>query len=173
MRFIFLFFFLLLTFTISGCSTRGYKVYTKKQLITPSENNSTINPNNNNNINYKTKILFSEYEKWKDTPYIFGGQSLNGIDCSSFIQQVYYDGFGLRVPRTTIKQLKIGYEVQKEDLEVGDMIFFKTAYNILHVGIIIEDGAFVHTSTSKGVRISSIYNPYWVDVYYQSRRVLP
>jgi len=168
MNFTFVIFVSFSLLLFSGCSTRGhkaYKPYTKKQAVTPTKNKPSITPINSKNINYKTKILFSEYEKWKDTPYKLGGVSLKGIDCSSFIQQVYYDGFGLRIPRTTLKQLKTGYEVAKEDLQVGDMIFFKTGYNVRHVGIIIEDGAFMHASTSKGVRISSIYNPYWVDLY--------
>ncbi len=159
---------------ICGCSTRGHKAYTppkKPLMLTPIDTNTTQSVNNN--INYKTQVLFQEYEKWQGTPYKLGGVSHNGVDCSSFIQQVYYDAFGLRVPRTTIKQLQIGQKITKKELQVGDMIFFKTGWNIRHVGIMIEDGAFVHASTSQGVTISSIHNPYWKQNYYQSRRILP
>lgn len=169
-------FLLLITFftlLINGCSTRGYKVY--NDIV---DKNVTTNPQSdlsseNKNSEYKTKVIFNEYEKWRGSPYKLGGVSLNGVDCSSFIQQVYYNGFGLNVPRTTIKQLQIGYKIKKEELRVGDMIFFKTGWDVRHVGIIIEDGAFVHASTSQGVTISSIHNPYWKNNYYQSRRVLP
>ena len=159
-------FLLLLTFStlfINGCSTRGYKVY----------NNNTLHNTISKDSEYKNKTIFTEYEKWRGTPYKLGGVTLNGIDCSSFIQQVYYNCFGIKVPRTTIKQLQIGYKVKKDELRVGDMIFFKTGWDVRHVGIIIENGAFVHASSSQGVVISSIYNPYWKDNYFQSRRVLP
>jgi len=166
--------FIILFFT--ACSTRGHKVYkqNKKPIeLVPIDLNQTIKTNDTNNTNYKTKVLFSEYERWRGTPYRLGGVNLNGVDCSSFIQQVYYDAFGLRIPRTTIKQLKVGQKIDKAELRAGDMIFFKTGWDIRHVGIIVEDGAFMHASTSQGVTISSIYNPYWVDNYYQSRRILP
>ena len=166
---------------LGGCSTRGHKVYNQNKAnvklkpikSTQSTHSKIPLKNIQKNANYKTKVLFSEYEKWRGVPYKLGGVSLTGVDCSSFIQQVYYDAFGLRIPRTTINQLKIGIEVDKKDLKVGDMIFFRTGWDVRHVGIIIEDGAFVHASTSQGVTISSIYNPYWVDNYYQSRRILP
>ena len=173
MRILFLLISLLL---LSGCSTRGHKVYNaskKAPILQPNKQDDTAKFNISQNNNYKSIILFSEYEKWKGTPYRLGGVSMNGVDCSSFIQQVYYDGFGLRIPRTTIKQLKVGYEIDKQDLRAGDMIFFKTGYNVRHVGIIIENGKFMHASTSKGVMISSINNPYWKDKYYKSIKVLP
>ena len=180
---IFLFFGLFFAFIVlSGCSTRGYKIYKKPSKITqleliPIDNTQTQDTNNtdiNLNAQYKSKILYEQYNKWKDTPYKYGGEEcFNGVDCSSFIQQVYYDGFGLKIPRTTLEQLKVGTKIPKEQLQVGDMIFFKTDWNVRHVGIIIKNGYFVHVSTSKGVMISSIHNPYWKDKYYQSRRVLP
>ena len=159
-------FFCLVMLFFTACSTRGHKVYNqhKKPIeLIPIDTNT----------NYKTKVLFSEYEKWKGTPYRLGGVSLNGVDCSSFIQQVYYDAFCLRIPRTTIKQLKVGHEIDKSQLRAGDMIFFKTGWDVRHVGIIVEDGAFMHASTSSGVTISSIHNPYWRSNYFKSVRILP
>lgn len=145
---------------LNACSTRGDKVYAHQTIKFQD-------------FSDKTKILYSEYEKWKGVPYKLGGVSLSGVDCSSFIQQVCYDAFGLKLPRTTINQLKIGHKIDKRELQVGDIIFFKTDWNARHVGIIIQNGKFLHASTSSGVTVSSIYNPYWVDKYYQSRRILP
>lgn len=169
--FFLLFFTLSITFFL-GCSTRGHKIYKedkKENIFVDDCNNTSVS----NNSKYKTRILYEEYKKWDGTPYKLGGISLNGVDCSSFIQQIYYNAFGLRIPRTTTKQLKIGHTIKKEDLRIGDMIFFKTGWNVNHVGIIIEDGSFVHASTSQGVMISSIHNPYWKNNYFQSRRILP
>ena len=167
MRFLFLVLVTLSLLFLSGCSTRGHKVYTH------SPSSSQVSLGNAKNTTYKTKVLYIEYEKWKAVPYKLGGISLNGVDCSSFIQQVYYDAFGLALPRTTLKQLQVGHEIKKNELQVGDIIFFKTGWDVRHVGIIIENGKFLHASTSSGVTVSSIYNPYWKSNYYQSRRVLP
>ena len=160
----------------SGCSSRkkvsykNKKSYTHKTKLTKYKSKSKVVPKN---VNYKTKALYDEYKKWIGTKYKLGGQTLKGIDCSSFVQQIYYDAFGLRIPRTTKQQAKVGREISKSQLQAGDMIFFKTGWNVRHVGIIIENGKFIHVSTKRGVSKSSIYNPYWKSNYWQSRRVLP
>ena len=172
------YFFLLISFSLIfiGCSSRkkvSYKYkkkYTKSVKLKKHKNSNIKIPKN---ANYKTKALYKEYEKWLGTKYKLGGQTLNGIDCSSFIQQVYYDAFRLRIPRTTKEQAKVGREIKRMELQAGDMIFFKTGWNVRHVGIIIENGKFIHVSTKRGVSKSSIYNPYWRSKYWQSRRILP
>ena len=165
--------FILITIALifSGCSSRKKVSYKNKKVEL-----KTLEPKNiklSKNSNYKTKALYEEYKKWLGTKYKFGGQSLKGVDCSSFVQQVYYNSFGLHIPRTTKEQAKVGREISKKELQAGDMIFFKTGWNVRHVGIIIENGKFIHTSTKYGVTSSSIYNPYWKSNYWQSRRVLP
>jgi len=86
---------------------------------------------------------------------------------------VYYDAFGLKLPRTTKKQALTGSSIAKNKLQAGDMILFKTGWNVRHIGIIITNGKFIHASTSRGVEISSVQNPYWKSKYWQSRRLLP
>jgi lipoprotein Spr/probable lipoprotein NlpC len=155
---------------LSACSSKKTRIYNKKQSSTLQKK---VKQTASKNSNYKTKALYEEYNKWLGTKYKLGGQSLSGVDCSSFIQQVYLNVFGLKIPRTTKKQAKSGYEIVKKELHAGDMIFFKTGWDVRHVGIIIENGKFIHTSTKRGVSMSSIHNPYWRGNYWQSRRVLP
>ena len=157
----------------SACSTRGINTYKSKQnklLKKFNKQNRTSIPES---TKQKSTALYKEYVKWRNTPYKYGGDSKYGVDCSSFIQQAYYGAFTIAIPRTTREQSNFGYKISKDRLKVGDMIFFKTAYNERHVGIIIEDGKFVHTSSKNGVSISNIDNPYWKQMYWQSRRVLP
>jgi len=145
---------------ISGCSTRGNPDYTKK-------------PKPPSNKNYITDALNKEYKKWDSIPYLYGGENFNGVDCSSFIQKMYKSSFGINLPRTTRDQVKMGYKVSKSDSDVGDLVFFKTGYNVRHTGIIIEKGKFMHASQKRGVTKSSLYNPYWKSKYWQTRRILP
>jgi len=161
--------FLLLSIFFSACSSRKKISYKNKK----SYLHNTQLKKHKKNINYKTEALRQEYKKWLGTKYKLGGQTLNGVDCSSFVQQVYYNAFGLRIPRTTKEQVKVGREISKKELQAGDMIFFKTGWNVRHVGIIIENGKFIHTSTKYGVTTSAVQNPYWRSNYWQSRRVLP
>jgi lipoprotein Spr/probable lipoprotein NlpC len=123
--------------------------------------------------NFVTQQLFSAYKKWAGTHYCYGGENTKGIDCSALVQKIYKEAFNMDIPRTTKEQIKIGYKVSKSNLQEGDILFFKTSYKTLHSGIYLERGYFIHTSSKKGVTISTIHNPYWRAKYYQARRVLP
>lgn len=165
--------FSLLIVFFSACSSKKVSIYNKKQSPSLQKITNKTKITAPKNANYKTKALYEEYNKWFGTKYKYGGESLSGVDCSSFIQQVYFNAFSLKVPRTTKAQAKTGYKITKTKLHAGDMIFFKTGWDVRHVGIIIENGKFIHTSTKRGVSMSSIHNPYWRSNYWQSRRVLP
>lgn len=149
----------------TACSTRSTHVYVEP----PTENTNFI-PENDNWI---TDALYAEYKKWHHTPYKYGGLDFNGVDCSSLVQQLYKDAFNIKIPRTTDEQAEIGYKVDKNDIREGDFVFFKTAWNSLHAGIVVEQGKFIHASKKYGVTISQLSNPYWQNTYWQSRRVLP
>ena len=116
--------------------------------------------------------LHSAHQDWKGTPYILGGSGRNGVDCSSFTQIVYRDYFGIDLPRHTSQQLQEGRGVRRNQIRPGDLIFFRTARGVLHVGIAIEDGDFLHASVSSGVMISNINQNYWAGIYIGTRRVM-
>lgn len=120
-----------------------------------------------------SKALYKEYDKWSDTPYKYGGQTLKGTDCSSLVQQVYQDAFGVTLPRTSLEQAQIGHEIPKGSCKEGDLVFFKINSKTSHTGIIIAKGKFLHASTTEGVKISRLNNPYWKKKHVQTRRVLP
>lgn len=116
--------------------------------------------------------LDQAYKKWKGVPYILGGSSYKGVDCSSFMQIVYKDYFDITLPRNTREQMKTGRAVKRRNISLGDMVFFKTGRNTFHVGVMINSEQFMHASTSSGVIISNIQNRYWADAYLTARRVL-
>jgi cell wall-associated NlpC family hydrolase len=82
--------------------------------------------------------------------YTKGGGSINGMDCSSYVQRVYKI-FGIDLPRTAREQFRMGYAVAKNALQVGDLVFFKRAKSRepTHVGIYIGDNKYIHTSQTK------------------------
>jgi cell wall-associated NlpC family hydrolase len=116
--------------------------------------------------------LDQAYEFWKGTPYQLGGDNKRGIDCSALLMIIMKDQFGVKIPRTTREQLAKGRRISAKSILPGDFIFFKTGANTFHVGVIIRPGKFLHASTSKGVIISEVNNPYWRERVIGYRRFL-
>jgi cell wall-associated NlpC family hydrolase len=145
-----------------GCSSAPIQNVKETPLASP------VNLNNGSHVK---KLLLSQYRQWKGTPYQYGGTSLRGVDCFAFVQNTYRAKLGYALPRTTKTQIKLGKKVSKSLLQPGDVVFFKTGENALHNGIYLGKSQFIHASSSKGVTISNLNNPYWLRTYYLSRRI--
>ena len=87
------------------------------------------------------------------------------------MQVVFEDYFSIQIPRTTREQLLIGREVEKAQIQTGDLVFFKTGRTTFHVGVMINRGEFLHASTSNGVKISELSFPYWSENYLSTKRI--
>jgi len=118
------------------------------------------------------KKLNSHYQRWRGTPYQMGSMSRNGIDCSGFVHVAFRDEFGLKLPRSTEGLARAGSQINKSQLRVGDLVFFKTGRKQRHVGIYVGNQHFIHASTSRGVMKSNLDNPYWQQHYWKSTRLL-
>lgn len=116
-------------------------------------------------------ILYSQYHEWKGVKYKKGGLSKKGIDCSGFVYLTYLSKFGVKLPRTAEKMAALGEKVSQEGLRPGDLVFFKTGFFSKHVGIFIGGRKFLHSSSSKGVTISSLDDYYWSKKYWKSKRI--
>ncbi|MBY4677425.1 C40 family peptidase [Marinobacterium sp. CAU 1594] len=116
------------------------------------------------------QALYDQHLQWRGTPYELGGTDRSGIDCSAFTQRTFLDQFGTRLPRTTARQQYSGQPVPRQQLQPGDLVFFKTSRKVRHVGIYIERNRFLHASTSNGVMISNLNNPYWQTHYWKAVR---
>ncbi len=114
--------------------------------------------------------LMSEYREWAGTPYRFGGESRDGIDCSALTQRIFKERFNYALPRTAGEQMKQGRRVSRAALKPGDLVFFKPTRRLNHVGVYLGDGLFMHASSSQGVMISQLDNHYWARRYVQARR---
>ncbi len=101
-------------------------------------------------------------------PYVFGGTSTSGFDCSGFVQHVFAM-MGIALPRTADAQ----YDVGKPSVggpRAGDLVFFDTYGGVSHVGIYLGAGEFVHASSSHGVMVSHLSDSYWAARYVGSKR---
>jgi cell wall-associated NlpC family hydrolase len=124
--------------------------------------------------NYRTteQKLYSQFQKWKGTPYRSGGLSRSGVDCSGLVQLTYRDLFGMSLPRTVREQVKTGKRVRQRDLRAGDLVFFKTGIFQRHVGIYLDSRTFMHASAGSGVTISSLDSRHWSRRFWKARRLL-
>jgi len=116
-------------------------------------------------------LLYDQYNSWRGVRFREGGLSKNGIDCSGYVYLTYRDKFHRGIPRSTELLARLGIEVSPRQIRAGDLVFFKTGGKKRHVGIYLQNGAFMHASTSRGVMISKLRNPYWSDAFWMARRV--
>lgn len=116
--------------------------------------------------------LYHTYRKWKGTPYLWGGETRLGIDCSAFMQRIYEEVYNLSIPRTTVEQMERGRNPGYKNRQTGDLIFFKTGPESFHVGVYYENDNFFHSSTSLGVTMSNLNENYWKKSYLRIRRFI-
>lgn len=115
--------------------------------------------------------LRSAYNEWGGAPYLLGGSSKSGVDCSAFAKTVLDEYFSIDIPRHTRDQLQAGSSVRRNSMRPGDLIFFRTDRGVLHVGIAMDEGDFLHASYSSGVMISNVGERYWAGRFLGVRRV--
>ncbi len=148
----------ILTVLLGGCQSRP---------VQPPVNSSmSVEPPSN-----VARALYRQHQRWQGTPYLLGGMSRSGIDCSGFVLRTFQSQFALSLPRTTADQHRIGRAVSRDQLEAGDLVFFRTGEKLRHVGIYVEQGLFLHASTSRGVMLSRLDNRYWSSSYWKAKRL--
>jgi probable lipoprotein NlpC len=117
-------------------------------------------------------------KKYQNTPYLYGGITRNGLDCSGFIYVSFRDALGVSLPRSTINLYSWVEIISLDKTQPGDLLFFKTdnSGNITHVGLFLGDGQFIHSASAganTGVIISNLSELYWARAYANAGRVLP
>jgi cell wall-associated NlpC family hydrolase len=106
------------------------------------------------------------------TPYVSGGRSPKGFDCSGLVWYVYSQN-GIELPKTSYKQARIGRKVKFGELRPGDLLFFTSSRRIDHVGVYVGDGIMIHApGRGKKVRKAELDQQYYKDHFVVARRVI-
>lgn len=166
-----------LSIVFSGCSS-----FSSVNTISAVPNGSSssgseplISNGANIDINNPAEVkaqLLKQLDEWQGVPYRYGGLTKQGVDCSGFTHVTFAEQFGINLPRTTGSQALKGVVVEQSELLPGDLVFFNTGFKQRHLGVYVGDKQFIHASSSRGVMMSRLDNPYWQDAYWHSRRVL-
>ncbi|GGE40450.1 C40 family peptidase [Psychroflexus planctonicus] len=124
----------------------------------------------------QSENVVAQAKQYLGTPYAYGGTSRSGMDCSGLVMQSFPNQYSL--PRTAKAMSKEGKRTKMKKLKPGDLVFFKTGRGrkITHVGIVVSNNKdypeFIHSSTSRGVIISSLGEAYWRKNFRKARRII-
>ncbi len=121
-------------------------------------------------------VLYTFIDKWLKTPYKYGGNDEKGIDCSAFIQRLLNDVYNIQVPRTSAQQFftkNVEAFHDRSYFSEGDLVFFCTVPGnpISHVGMYLKNRYFINASTSSGVSLANLDDPYWKKRFVAAGRV--
>jgi murein DD-endopeptidase / murein LD-carboxypeptidase len=123
----------------------------------------------------KPKHIIRTAEKYIGTPHCMGGTTKKCLDCSG-LTYISFAKNKIEIPRNSQEQARYGQIiVNRNDLKKGDLIFFTKSYNtsdfITHVGIYLGNNRFIHASTSSGVVVTPLDNPWWSQRFVFGTRV--
>lgn len=119
--------------------------------------------------------LLAEAYSWEGVPYLWGGETKKGVDCSGLTMKVFQNSLGIKLPRNSAKQREACTDVSRSSLMPGDLVFFNTKsggprHVVNHVGLYVGDGTMIHAS-SHGVMLSGLEEPYYQRHYLACGRV--
>lgn len=133
-----------------------------------SNNGSTPSRGENNNGSVSGSSVVAYAQNFLGVPYLWGGTTPNGFDCSGYMQYVYAH-FGVSIGRTTYNQIHNGVEVSRSELQPGDLVLFGTWNDPHHVGMYIGGNQYIHAPrTGDVIKIS----PLTRSDYLTARRIL-
>jgi len=117
--------------------------------------------------------LFADIRQYLGIRYRFGGDSPAGFDCSGFVKFMFSKELHLDLPHSSREMATMGARVDRSELRPGDLVFFTNGKNrISHVGIFIGNGAFVHSSLSKGITRDTLDERYYSQRFATGVRIL-
>lgn len=119
------------------------------------------------------RAVVTESYRWIGTPYRYGGNSKRGVDCSGLVNAVF-SRFGVKLPRRARDLARKGRSRDRDDLLPADLVFFANTAGrgITHVGIYLGRSRFIHSSSSRGVIISSLDDDYYRRHYAGARMII-
>jgi len=122
---------------------------------------------------WQTRLAL-ELRRYLGSPYVWGGTSPAGVDCSGLVVAVYGAALGLELPHSVAELYRVGKPVERHELKVGDLVFFRSrpaSREPDHVGVYVGRGLFVHASPSEGVTVSELSRRGFQDGWAGARRL--
>ena len=157
MRRLFFGFILLTIFSLSACRSHRNKSIVSQREIHKYEEKLGISLPETSNIEFIKVIV-----PWLGSPYKYGGNLINGTDCSGFVSSIYSSYFKIELDRTSLLIYQNARKINKSQVKEGDLVFFKTdGQKVSHVGLTITPDYFIHASSKKGVVINSLSETYY------------
>lgn len=147
-----------------------------KKLARRNGNTKQLSEQLNIQVTPKDDIpLYTASAKWLGVPYRYGGNTQKGVDCSGLVCALYKEVYHTQLERTAAGMYqKNCRKISRNNLKPGDLVFFNTAKtkkSVSHVGILLKDGVFIHSTTSSGVRTSHIDEKYYKKRWINGGRV--
>ncbi len=168
-----------LSLVITACAPTGPRPYYSRDAgdwISPGGRNYSVTPPDAlpsaGSLPHSLSRLRRVAESYLGVPYLFGGQSRSGMDCSGFVRQVYSEAEGVQLPHNAAAISRYGKEIAKSDLEPGDLLFFRGIFFIEHTGIYMGNGYFIHSQSGVGVNYTRLDAPYFASHLAGAKRVL-
>ncbi len=116
--------------------------------------------------------LLEAVDEWYGVRYRRGGKSSKGIDCSGFTNAVYATAYGMTIPPVSREQYKVCRKISTTELQEGDLLFFNiNGSGVSHVGIYLGNNKFMHASVSRGVRVSGLFESYYMKRFIGAGRI--
>lgn len=152
-----------------GIKSLETNLNTDIKLINNQKNKKTL-------LNNLLNKIVKESNTYLGTPYLWGGTTRNGIDCSAFVKNVYLS-IGIKLPRVSQNQAKVGKTITLDKIRKGDLIFFETDKNrpntVSHVGIYLGSGNLIHASSkNKKVVIVPLNQGYFLSKIVIIKRIV-
>lgn len=140
-----------------------------RSCTTPSQAGKLAYSSGAGGSGFDGEALLGAINLYIGTPYLYGGNGFDGVDCSGFVHNVFRQA-GIELPRTSREQYKVGSSVSNP--QFGDLVFFRMeGREVDHVGIALGGMRFAHASSSLGVTISSLEDPYYHTRFAGARRI--
>ncbi|GET48556.1 hypothetical protein RCZ02_13870 [Capnocytophaga felis] len=156
---------------------KNHQEKAEKEVVEKTTSVSTKKENTSvHTTSEQQQLVLDTALSYLGSPYKYGGTTRKGFDCSGFVS-ASFQPLDISLHRSSHEMANQGKNVDLKNVQIGDLLFFVTGKNkrISHVGIVVETGneiKFIHSSTSRGVIISSLSEGYWSKAYRKAKRVL-
>jgi len=148
-----------------------------------TENNTLSDPDTLGHVYYSKLLnlnvdstadvhLYNQVQNWIGTPYLLGGDTHWGIDCSRFAGRIYNSAYNILLGSNCREIFQQVAPLDRASLKEGDLVFFKIhSHSITHMGVYLGSNRFVHSSSSRGVIISNLEDPYYKRFFFKGGRI--